>query len=97
MSVRLVGVLAAEQTEGGKTIRNDRVIATPESAKIPPTARTLDDLPPRLLEQIEYFFIAYNHYENREFKVVKRQGAAAAVKLVAEARRKHRQSQSTHG
>jgi inorganic pyrophosphatase len=97
MSVRLLGVLAAEQTEKGKTIRNDRLIATPESAKIPPTARTLDDLPPRMLEQIEHFFIAYNRYENREFKIVRREGAAATVKLVAEARRKHRQSKSTHG
>lgn len=97
MSVRLLGVLAAEQTEGDKTIRNDRLIATPESAKISPTARTLDDLPARRLEQIQHFFIAYNRYENREFKIVKRQGAAAAVKLVAEGRRKHRQSKSTHG
>jgi inorganic pyrophosphatase len=95
MSVRLLGVLVAEQTEGHKTIRNDRLIATPESAKIPATARTLDDLPPRMLEQIQHFFIAYNRYENREFKIVKRQGAAAAVKLVAEGRRKHRQSKNT--
>jgi hypothetical protein len=31
----VLGVLAAEQTEGDKTIRNDRLIANPESAKIP--------------------------------------------------------------
>jgi len=42
------------------------------------------------LEQIEHFFIAYNRYENREFKILKRAGAVAAVKLVVEARRKYR-------
>jgi len=90
MSVRLLGVLVAEQTEKDKTIRNDRLIATPESPKIPPRARTLHDLPRRMLEQIEHFFIAYNRYENREFKILKRAGAVAAVKLVVEARRKYR-------
>ena len=44
----------------------------------------------RMLEQIEHFFIAYNCYENREFKILKRAGAVAAVKLVVEARRKYR-------
>jgi inorganic pyrophosphatase len=97
MSVRLLGVLAAEQTEKGKTIRNDRLIATAASAKIPPTAHKLGDLPPRMLEQVEHFFIAYNRYEDREFKIVKRAGTATAVKLVADARRKHRQLKSTHG
>jgi len=97
MSVRLLGVLVAEQTEKDETIRNYRLLATPESAKIPARARTLRDLPRRMLEQIEHFFIAYNRYENREFKIVKRAGAAAAVKLVVEARRKYRQSKSTDG
>jgi len=80
----------------GKTIRNDRLIAPICEDPADPAARTLEDLPPRMLGQIEHFFVAYNHYENREFKVVKRQGAAAAVKLVTAARRKHRQSKSTH-
>ncbi len=90
VSVRLLGVIEATQTAKGKTIRNDRLIATPESEKISPTFDTIKDVPARVLDQIEHFFIAYNQYEDRVFRILKREGRRAAVRLVAEARRKRR-------
>ena len=89
VAVRLLGVIEASQTTKGKTIRNDRLIATPESPKITPTARNLKDVPPHVLNQIEHFFIAYTRYEKRDFKILKRAGRQAAIALVAQARRKH--------
>src|SRR5262245_13908778 len=53
VTVRLLGVIEAEQTEEGEWIRNDRLIGVPETPKIHPQARALDDLPSGLLDQIE--------------------------------------------
>ena len=41
VTVRLLGVIEALQTEYGKTIRNDRLIGTPEGEKIKPAALEL--------------------------------------------------------
>lgn len=84
--VRLLGVIEAKQTEKGKTIRNDRLVATAETPKIHPEEWSLDDLPSKLLDQIEHFFIAYNRAEGREFRPIGRRGPKAAAKLVEESR-----------
>ena len=94
VTVRLLGVIEARQTEHGRSIRNDRLIGTPEGKKIKPDARSIDDVSGRVLDQIEHFFIAYNRYEGREFKVVKRHGPSAAIKLLDQARWKYTKSQT---
>ena len=94
VTVRLLGVIQALQTEGRKTIRNDRLIGTPEGEKIKPAARSIDDVPGRVLDQIEHFFIAYNRYEGRGFKIVKRRGPGTALMLLEQARRKHMEAQT---
>src|SRR4051794_38312894 len=50
VTVRLLGVIEAEQTETGVTIRNDRLIATAETPKIHPRERSLDDVRPGVLD-----------------------------------------------
>ncbi len=57
---RLIGVLEAEQTEDGKTIRNDRLIAVVETPYNPAEYESLDEVNDQRLEEIEAFFIAYN-------------------------------------
>jgi inorganic pyrophosphatase len=85
VTVRLLGAIEANQTERGVTIRNDRLIGVPETEKIRPTARSLDDLPERLLDELEHFFVSYNRAEGREFVPVQRSGPAAAMRLVQSA------------
>jgi len=87
--VRLLGVIRAEQTEKGETIRNDRLIATAETEKIHPEARSLDDLPRGLIDQVELFFSAYNRAEGRTFVPTGRGGPEDAARLVAEGRRRN--------
>ena len=83
MTVRLLGVLESEQTdEKGRWIRNDRLIGAPETEKIQPEARSLEDLPAGLLDQIEHFFTSYNRAEGREFRVLARRGPQAASRRV---------------
>jgi len=88
--VRLLGVIEAKQTEKRRTIRNDRLVAVPETPKIRPVERSLDDVATRVLDQIEHFFVAYNDAEGRTFEPIGRRGPQAAAKRVEEARRRWR-------
>ena len=84
VTVRLVGVIQAEQTEHGKTFRNDRLLGAIETPVNQPAIQTLAELPPERLDEIEYFFSAYNHLEGRNFKPIGRHGPAMAEQLLAD-------------
>ncbi len=85
LPVRLIGVIEAEQTEKGKTVRNDRLIAVVETPHNPPPFHSLDELSAQSLAEIEHFFVSYNQMEGREFKPVGRHGPEKALVLVAAA------------
>lgn len=85
VTVRLVGVLQAEQTEHGTTFRNDRLVGAIETSVNRAAIQTLDDLRPNRLDEIEHFFIAYNHLEGRHFTPLGRHGPARAEQLLADA------------
>ena len=79
---RLIGVLEAEQTEAGKTIRNDRLIAVVETEFNPAEYASLDDVHRQRLDEIEHFFVAYNEAEGRQFKPLGRRGVQQARELL---------------
>ena len=83
VTVRLVGVIQAEQTEHGKTFRNDRLLGAIETPVNRPAIQTLAELPPERLDEIECFFSTYNHLEGRHFKPIGRHGPAMAEQLLA--------------
>ena len=82
---RLIGVLTARQTEKGKTIRNDRLLAVPETKTNKPRVRHIEDVDPARIEQIEHFFVSYNMAQGRQFKPGRPLGPRAADRLVREA------------
>src|SRR5262249_19523189 len=84
VTVRLVGVLQAEQTEHGKTFRNDRLLGAIETPVNRPAIQTFADLQPERLDEIESFFMAYNHLEGRHFQPLGRHGPAIAEQLLAD-------------
>jgi inorganic pyrophosphatase len=79
---RLLGVIEAEQTEKGDTNRNDRLIAVASKSRTNSDLKSLDDLNPELLEEIEHFFISYNTIKGKKFKPLGRFGPERAKKLV---------------
>ena len=85
VKARPVGVIEAEQTEDGKTERNDRLLAVASACHGYCEMRTLNDLPPELLDGIEHFFVAYNDAQGRQFKPLARHGPRKAEKLIDEA------------
>jgi inorganic pyrophosphatase len=95
VSVRLLGVLEAEQVEKGRATRNDRLLAALETPDNAPRFETLHDIGDKLLEEMEQFFISYNRLERREFRPLGRQGPKHAQRLVEEGARLY--SQRHHG
>src|SRR5262245_26972397 len=82
---RLIGVLEAEQTEGGKTVRNDRLVAVVETPYNPAELRSLEEVNRQRLDEIEHFFVSYNEMEGRQFKPLARRGADHAWELLEKA------------
>jgi inorganic pyrophosphatase len=90
ISGRLIGVLHAEQREGRRTIRNDRLVAVAETPVNRSALRELSDLEPERLRDIEHFFESYNRRQGRQFRIVRRGGRAAAAAVLERALRAYR-------
>jgi len=82
VQARLIGVIEAEQTQDGETLRNDRMLAVTSSSRLYAKVRELDDLPPTFLDEVEQFFINYNKMRGRVFKPIKRAGSEQAMKMI---------------
>ncbi len=97
LTVRLLGVIEAEQSEKKKKIRNDRLIGIFETKHNPPDVKSLKDMMPHAVQQIEQFFISYNYLEGREFKPLARRGPKVAERLVSDGMKRFKQSMSQNG
>ncbi len=84
---RLIGVIEAEQSEDGKTVRNDRLVAVVETPTNPAEYHSLAEVSRQRVDEIEQFFVSYNRIEGREFKPLARRGAERAWELVKAATR----------
>jgi inorganic pyrophosphatase len=86
LTIRLIGVVEAKQRKKGEQwIRNDRVLAVATHAHTHEHVRSLDDLRPGLVDEIEDFFRHYNEMKGTEFKPVDRGGPKKAQKLLDQA------------
>ena len=79
---RLIGVIEAEQTENGKTFRNDRLIAVAAKSITHRSLGDISDVSGDLVGQIEHFFISYNMAKGKEFEPKGRSGQERALTLV---------------
>lgn len=89
VGARLIGVIEAEQTEAGKTVRNDRLVAVLDTPYNPAAVRSLEELGRQRLDEIEHFFVAYNEAEGRKFKPLARRGPERAQAAVTAALVEH--------
>lgn len=87
VEARLIGVIEAEQTEDGKTERNDRIIAVANDAHDYCDLKSLKDMNKELLRELEHFFVSYNALKYKEFRVIAHRGPSTAKKLVQSATR----------
>ncbi len=83
---RLIGALLVEQSEdGGKPVRNDRLLAVPVASRVYEKLTQIGKLPPALREQIEYFLSTYGRLAGKSVSIVGHRDARAAQRLVRQA------------
>lgn len=82
MDCRIIGGILAEQTEKGKTVRNDRFIAVPVASQMFADIKSIKDLPKDIINQLQTFFINYNELAEKKFKPLKNINANDAYKLI---------------
>jgi inorganic pyrophosphatase len=85
---RPIGVIEAEQTQEGKTFRNDRLVGVATAAHEHAKLKSLAEFDPRIVDEIEHFFISYNEMRSRRFKPIRRAGVKSALELVRRGMRK---------
>lgn len=88
VAARLIGVIKANQTEKGKTNRNDRLIAVATDSVTHSHVRSLNDVNKNLVDQIEHFFVSYNQIKGKKFEPLSREGPIKAMEVVAASKRK---------
>jgi inorganic pyrophosphatase len=82
IETRLLGVIEAEQTQAGKTKRNDRLIAVAAESHTNGSLNSLKKLDSKLLDEIEHFFVSYNDARGKKFKPTARKGPDVAQRLI---------------
>jgi inorganic pyrophosphatase len=91
LKVRTLGAIKARQKgKSSKWIRNDRLIALAENARVHSSARRLDDLGPHVLKDIKEFFTNYNRLFDKKFKCIKDVGPKRAKRLIDDAQKHFR-------
>jgi len=84
---RVVGAIEAEQSDdGNKWIQNDRLIGVATHAQLHGNVKTLKEINPRVLDEMEAFFKQYNQMQNKQFRVTDRCGPKHALKLIEKGR-----------
>lgn len=90
VETRLIGVIEAEQTEAGRTERNDRLIGVAAQSRVHEKVRELRELNEQLLNEIEHFFVSYNEAKDKRFAPLSRGDAARARQILEAGQKQHR-------
>ena len=92
LACRLVGTIEGQQTKNGQKVRNDRLIAVEESYHVYVNVTDISELPDDLIRQIGEFFVNYRRLNGKEYRVLGKQGAGEARRVIEERRiaRRHR-------
>jgi len=85
VEAKVIGVLVAEQTQSGKTMRNDRLLGAAVTEVNPGLYGTIDMVGPVRLAEIEHFFVSYNRAHGRDFRPLSIGDADVAKKAIEEA------------
>ena len=93
IDVRLIGVIAAEQTERGRKQRNDRLLSVAIHSYQHERVTSISEISKALLSQIAEFFISYDRQRGKKFEVRALAGPKKALSLLQAGIRAHRQDQ----
>lgn len=83
IEVRIIGIINAQQTEGNKTETNDRLLGVAIHSYQHQDLRSIENISPTLLSQVEEFFVSYNKQRGKKFKITGTGGPKKATKFLA--------------
>jgi inorganic pyrophosphatase len=87
---RIIGAICGEQSDGGKRMRNDRLIGVAIPSHTHSNLKKIDDLNPSLLREIDNFFVNYHQQYGNKFKVVGHCGPKEALKMIKKAAKRRK-------
>ncbi len=89
LDARVIGVIEGQdELEGGKTQRNDRVLAVASTSHTFKNVQTIDDLPKQLVDNIQDFFVNYPKVlGGKTYKILGAKGPEEANLLIEQAHR----------
>jgi inorganic pyrophosphatase len=82
VDVCILGVIKAEQTERGRTYRNDRLVGRVALSVSYDHARRIEDLGPPFVDHLGRWFANYNALKGKGFDVVGVDGPEEAFRLI---------------
>src|SRR6185312_5505835 len=82
IDARIIGIINAEQTERGKTQRNDRLLGVAVHSYRHEHYRSMTDVSQTILHQVEEFFVSYNKQHGKKFKVIGTGGPEKAIQFL---------------
>jgi inorganic pyrophosphatase len=85
VDIRLLGVIEGDQTEGGNTVRNDRLLAVTQCSHHYEQIEDIDQLGKKFLDHLTQFWINYNALKGKRFEVRGVLGPERAAKAIKKA------------
>ncbi len=82
IEVRIIGIITAKQTQGGKTETNNRLLGVAIHSYEHENLRSISDVSKTFLDQVEAFFVSYNKQRGKKFKITGTGGPKKAIKLL---------------
>ncbi len=83
LAVRLIGLIEAEQSEDGLTLRNDRILAVAAVSHLFAKVHATGDLDPAFLKNLTAFWENYDALRGVAFTVLAVRDGAAAARVIA--------------
>jgi inorganic pyrophosphatase len=81
---RALGVLQLDQAEeGGRRVRNDRIVAVPLAFERGADVRSVEELPARVKDELVHFSTSSAYFEGKDVRVLGWAGPQAAEALIA--------------
>jgi inorganic pyrophosphatase len=84
LTARLIGVIEAEQTEDGETVRNDRILAVAAVSHLFAKVAVIDDLDADFMKNLTAFWENYDALRGVQFKVLGLRDGQAAARLIGD-------------
>lgn len=79
---RIIGILEANQTEDGRTVKNDRLLGVAVHSYNYQDVSSIREMDKSVLNHVEEFFLSYNKQRGKKFKITGVGGPTRAVQFL---------------